>query len=472
MRATPWLVSLLVLGGCAASAPHPADAPAPHCPTEDAPFRTTAPQVPEDAAPARVAFDTFTLANGLTVVVVPRRSFPVVSAQLVIDVSGASADDIGGRRAFMAGRVYVTPPEGATGIVVACGVPTCTVTATAPSDELSKVLGGIARLVLPANLPRDVFEGRFAAAARLFEMSGSDPSLAVGRNVRALMFGYRHEYGESTATRRPTGDEVRAFRDRALVPRASTLVLAGDVSVDDARTAVTGALAAWPDVAPVTIRPEPPPPPAGPHVVVFPARNLAQLQGLVAARGPRATDPDAPAFRVLAELLGGSQASEAFRRAREEQGAAYAVGANIGWLPDTSFLFVRGAFDDSRVTEGMKALLDSIASMRDVGPSDADLDRARHTLLGRWRTMTGTATGLATTFAVAPSLGLPLDHVQDVPAQVTAVTREQVRAAAQRYLAPDALRIVFVGEAAYLLDAGRLGFGWPAQTNGFGEPQP
>jgi zinc protease len=428
--------------------------------------------VRDDPAPARVPFESFTLDNGLTVVVVPRHNFPVVSAQLVIDVGGASADDVGGRRAFVASRVYLAPPEGVTGTAVSCGVPYCSVTATAPSDQLTTVLARIGRLVLPASLPREIVDNRLATAARLFEISGGDPSLAVGRNVRAIMFGFHHEYGESTSTQRPTADEVRAFRDRALVPRAATLVLAGDVSAGDARAAVASALGAWPDVGPVTSRPQAPPPPAGPHIVVCPAPNLAQLQGVVAARGPRAADPDAPAFRVLVELLGGGAASEAYRRVREEQAAAYAVGGNIEWFPDASYVFVRGAFDDDKVTGGMKALLDAIAALRDSGPSEADLDRARRTLLSRWRTTTGTATGLATLFAVAPSLGVPLDHVQDLPAQVSAVTREQVRAAAQRYLSQDALRLVFVGEAAYLLDAGRLGFGWPAKTNGFGEPQP
>jgi len=70
------------------------------------------------------------------------------------------------------------------------------------------------------------------------------------------------------------------------------------------------------------------------------------------------------------------------------------------------------------------------------------------------------------------AMGQPPECTRDFPAKIQAVTALQVRDAARRYLASAALRIVFVGDPEYLVNADALGFGRPIRTNGYGEVFP
>ena len=99
-----WLALVLLLSSLACGhgierpfVPHLRDPEAvvTRSPTEDAPFRKAPPPPLGDESFPKVTFASFTLENGLRVVLVERRSFPVVAANLRIDMASADADGTG-----------------------------------------------------------------------------------------------------------------------------------------------------------------------------------------------------------------------------------------------------------------------------------------------------------------------------------------------------------------------------------------
>jgi len=81
-----------------------------------------------------------------------------------------------------------------------------------------------------------------------------------------------------------------------------------------------------------------------------------------------------------------------------------------------------------------------------------ELEAARRYAVGTLALSTATQAGLASTLAALVADGLDATWLQEHPRALGAVTREDVRAAARRWLAPANLLTVLVGDAAAVRD--------------------
>ncbi len=476
-RAVPVLA--LAFASCVGAVPrsyvvplHYADHEPPRAPSEDAPFRVTAPIRPAQGLPSLADVRSFVLANGMHVLVVERPAFPTVAARLSIDTGAMEAVDVGGRRAFLLGRVFLSSLERAMQTTTSdCDVVGCAVASRGPSNQLAEVLGRIASRVTQKNDPSATYEQRFPAALRAFDQAES----LVKRNAAALLFGDGHRYGQPPSAYSPSLDELDRVREQAFVPSASTLVVAGRVTTDAVKAEAMRQFGGWPDHS--TTDPQkaaavpgrsPPPPLDRPRVVACYSKGMTQVFGAIVARGPPPQAPDRAAFEVLVQRLGGVGDSIAFHQVREELGAAYSVNATVQWYPDASFMILAGSFASDLAISGMKALLDGIRGVREAGVSDDDLDRARNAMIGAWRTSLETNEGVANVLGTQGLLGVSPEHLRGRAERLEAVDGSEVRAAAQRYLPTGALRFVLIGDPGNLAAAENLGFGAPAQRDGFG----
>jgi zinc protease len=112
-----------------------------------------------------------------------------------------------------------------------------------------------------------------------------------------------------------------------------------------------------------------------------------------------------------------------------------------------------------KAVPALRAVLASIAEARDRGVREADVERAKASLIAGWRHDLGTAEGLASMASAMLALGLPLEATAEYPARIQAVTRDDVRRAAARWLAEGALRVVVVGPHDVEGALGGLGLG-------------
>ncbi|HWL86557.1 MAG TPA: hypothetical protein VNO21_12190, partial [Polyangiaceae bacterium] len=111
----------------------------------------------------------------------------------------------------------------------------------------------------------------------------------------------------------------------------------------------------------------------------------------------------------------------------------------------------------------LEVTLAAIDAIRTSGPRMDDFERARALILAQWRSGVSTNDGLATGAAQAIAMGTGLDSIAEYPARIMAVTPDDVRRAANRYLARESLRLVVGGPAAMLPPMRNLGLG-PVET--------
>lgn len=470
------LVASVLLAACAAQPPaRPLvpplryAGPDAHAPSEDAPFRASPPALADEGPLPAATVQSFALPGSLRVLVVERHGFPAVAAQLETDIGPADAGDVGGVLAGMLSYVFLRPPEGVLMTSGGCGAVGCFVQSRGATGDLDDVLGRMADLALSERAPAAEYDRRLATAIKVHETSGVDPGRALDRVERALLFGNRHAYGSNHKAVRPSLDDLRDLRRRAFVPTSSVLVVVGDVTADEVKASAARHFGSWTAAAGPPAAPAPPPDVSGARIAAFHTKAISQVFGAVVARGPTRGDPDAPAFQLLVEMLGGSPGSIAFQEVREDMEAAYAVGSSVVWYPTTSAMALGGSFERGQAIGGVQGLLDAIRGVRDAAPSEDALARAKRTAVSKSRRAFETNEGLAAMLAQTVLLGVTPEAAFDFPRQIRAVTSAQVRAVAARYLDVGQLHVVFVGDPEYLVTAQALRFGAPMRTDGFGE---
>jgi hypothetical protein len=247
-----------------------------------------------------------------------------------------------------------------------------------------------------------------------------------------------------------TRADVVAFHTARLRPQGALLVVAGDLSLAQARALATKAFAGWTG-APATLAALPP----------VPARTQAELilvhrPGSVQSnvlignttRGP--ADPLRYAATVANEALGGGSEGRFFRILREEKGWTYGSYSELQTRRGAGAFSASGEFRTAVTDSAVTVMLQQIRALRDaVLPAQEFADR-KGSLTGRFPLQVETAEQVANRVATARLLGLPADYVQTYRQKLAAVTAAEARTAAAAAFRPDQGVIVVVGDGQTL----------------------
>ncbi len=161
------------------------------------------------------------------------------------------------------------------------------------------------------------------------------------------------------------------------------------------------------------------------------------------ALGWRAVPPthaDSAPLDLAAAVLGAGRGSWLYRALREP-GIVTGVGAHNYAPTELGVFTVTADLDPARVSEAVDGVAAATARLALVGPSDIELDRARTLLLARWVRRLESMEGRASAIAAAEALG-GLEELDREYAALESATADDVRAAAARYLLPDAVSAV------------------------------
>jgi predicted Zn-dependent peptidase len=156
-------------------------------------------------------------------------------------------------------------------------------------------------------------------------------------------------------------------------------------------------------------------------------------------------DPDRFSMRIMNDVLGGGMSSRLFREVRERRGLAYSVGSGYGYLSDAGVFTISAGVNRDKLRETISVCLEETEKLAsELVPGD-ELRKAKDHNIGRFRL------SLETAFSVGQRNGELLltkgkiESVDDVVAQIEAVTAEDVRKVAQRVIQRDKLHCSVVG---------------------------
>jgi zinc protease len=175
-------------------------------------------------------------------------------------------------------------------------------------------------------------------------------------------------------------------------------------------------------------------------------RDKKQAVLVIGFRGTTIRDAERYPLELLQEACS-DLGSRLFMRIREKLGLAYYVGAqNVLGLAPGYFAFYAGTMPEKAGLVETE-LLSEAELLRADGLTAEELNRAKAKVIGQRKIARQDLGGFAMTNALDELYGLGYAHTETEDALYEAVTLEQVKAVARKYLTPDALVIAVVKPA-------------------------
>ncbi len=226
--------------------------------------------------------------------------------------------------------------------------------------------------------------------------------------------------------------------------RANTVIsVAGNVDVATACRAVSAAFAGLPAGVPTPPQPRPVPRP-GPQLSLL-SRDTEQGNFCLGLPGLAYGDPDRRPLQVLDSILGGGMSSRLFQLLREEHGLAYSVGSYHNDLSDAGMWVIYGSVDPEALRDAVALCLEILRDVARGGVTADELAMVKEQVKG------GLLLSLEDTWSVASRNGAHLlryGHVvpvEQVVAEVEAVTAADVERVARRLMRANALHLAVIG---------------------------
>ncbi len=254
--------------------------------------------------------------------------------------------------------------------------------------------------------------------------------------LRRGLFG-EHGYGldglgSESSLRRLSAEDLDTFHRRLAIPNNAVLAIFGDIHADAVRVEVEQAFAGW-RPAPLADAPSSLPSPEAPRF----EETRDKEQAVIALGFPGTTfdAPDRYALELLQEACS-DMGSRLFLRIRDELGLAYYVGATHfpGRLPGYFAFYCGTAPGQVDLVE--TELRAQAELLRSEGLTEAELTRAKAKVIGQRKIARQDLGAVALGAALDELYGLGFDHGDRDDERYSAVTLEDVRAVAQRYLDP------------------------------------
>ncbi len=254
-------------------------------------------------------------------------------------------------------------------------------------------------------------------------------------------------------------DDLVTFHRVYFAPNNSLLAVVGDVTVDEAMELVAKAFGDWERHDVPAFAPAAPPEPAR-RVIVVDKPDAVQTEVRVGHLGiPRKT-PDYMAVDLAIKILGGEGANRLHRVLRTERGLTYSVSADTQTLKRGGMFVAKTNTRSDATGEVLRLIVDEFSKLRRERVGDEELSDAKAYLTGHFPLTIETPDEIATQVLNALFYELPLDELQTYRQRVNAVDVDEVSRVAWKYVRPDRLAVVLVGNASAFLDQLKgVGFG-------------
>lgn len=313
-----------------------------------------------------------------------------------------------------------------------------------PADGAMKALEILADAMMNATLPEDEYVKEQEVIRREFAMGFDDPGRQSSQLMLRTVFSespFRHPViGYLDVYNKLSRQDVLDYYKARYVPNNLTFVVVGDVDAEKVREELGAFFEKYPRRAldPVFVPTEPEQ--LGRRVAheEFPT-ELSRLY--LAWRIPGLTNPDTPALEVLGEVLGAGRSSRLNREIRERKQLAHSVSAGMFSLQNEGVFVVSAVTDPGRRVEVEMEALAEVAAVKKDGVTEAELDRARRSILsgqlGAMTTMRGKASDLGSNWLLARNLNFSKHYLE----AIANVTAADVKRVANTYLRDDRINI-------------------------------
>jgi predicted Zn-dependent peptidase len=417
-----------------------------------------APGTPKDYKVPRST--TFTLENGMKVTMVPFGRVPKLNAELrvrtgVIDerpndvslssvvadmllegTTARSAQDISRLAGSMGGSLGVVP-----------GAEVALISGDALSEFGPQLIALIADVARNPSFAEADLKRILDKHSRDNAISMSQPGTIAQMKFREMMYG-THPFAKLIPTeemlRSFTVQRVREFHSANYGAARAHLFISGVYDSKALEAAIRGGFESWAAGAAPTENP--PILASRQQVAVVDRPNSVQSSIVMGLPAPHPTNPDWVRMNVTDYILGGAFGSRITSNIREDKGYTYSPGSFL-WTRKGATIWRESADVTSSATgASLTEIFREIDRLRTEAPPEKELAGIKNNLAGIFVIQNSSRAGLISQLDFADMHGLGPDYLANYVKNIHAVTPEEVRMTAQKYIDPAKMSIAIVGD--------------------------
>ncbi|MCC6424797.1 MAG: insulinase family protein [Phycisphaerales bacterium] len=427
--------------------------------------RSHAPAFGEDQMFTAPAVQSAKLDNGLRVLVSTRTDLPKVSVQ-VVNRGGTSldpADKAGLAHLLTTTILRGTSTRDALAISRQLGNLGTTISTSADREDLRfgvdvlkqhlpEAMDILTDVLRNASFPQAEVDREKKNTIDALAQEMADPDTLKWLIGPQLEFGLNHPYGLRelpNTIAAITRDDLVQFRQTHLTPDQTALVFAGDITLEEAMALAKKHFGDWTGKAPSAVE-IPPAKSAGYGKIYLVDRpGSAQTQVAILLPNPPRKCEEYYALKMVNSVYGGSFMSRLNLNIREDKGYAYNAWSHQQTNSGPGLWWAYGGVQTDKTREALVEFVKEVRGMAGEKPiTKGELETAQLRWKRGYPQQFSTLSQVGSRIADLWSQDLPMSEMQREIERPAEVSLDEVNAAAHKYIKPDQMMILLIGDRA------------------------
>jgi len=418
------------------------------------------------------------LKNGVKVVLLERHSAPIVNVALAVDAGAASDSAAHAGTASLALDLLDKGSKTRDAFALSDALENLGArlsTATTPdlslvrlqatSANLAPSLGVMADAALNPAFAQDQFALQKSRRLAQIGQEKAQPNSLALRLMPGLLYGAEHAYGKpasgfEASVQGVRRDDLAAWHAAWFRPASSTIVVTGDTSMAQLLPALEASFGRWQGGS-------------------APAKQMASVAPTVGKRVILIDKPDAPQSTIVAahvsqaygqaedlaiepvmQNFGGIATSRLNRNLRLDKHWSYGTSARLPEVRGQRPFYVLAPVQTDKTVEAMREVADEVRGVAGARPLvGAEYASIMRNMTARLPGRFGTLDALEGAALSTVNLGLADDYWSRYAGGVRALSEQQLGAAAARFVKPDEVVWIVIGDLRRI-EAGVRALGW------------
>ena len=260
------------------------------------------------------------------------------------------------------------------------------------------------------------------------------------------IFGY-NSYGTLESIDKFSIDDLKAWYDRCFSPKVTRVLIAGNVTKEQVLKALEPLLSGWKEKDVTFIHYIVPPAPEKSAIYFADIPGSRQSVIYIGYPAISRSDPDYVKARFINYKLGGAFTSILNQILREQKGYTYGASSSFQEMKGIAPFIASSSVRSDATFESVKIFKAEMEKFRN-GLSDSDLQFVKNCMLRSDALRFETNDAKVGMLATMTKYGLPEDYIKQEDNIIRNMTVEDSKAIAEKYINPDKMYYVVVGDAA------------------------
>ena len=320
-----------------------------------------------------------------------------------------------------------------------------------PAKRLAAAMPILADVALRPTFPAaELDRVRKDRLTALLQARDEPPTIASVAFANAL-YGTKHRYGTpvmgtEVSVRGFSRADLQSFHQRAFQPANAAIIVVGDVAPPSIQKDLDAAFGAWKPAsaaAPAAV-------PAAPQVAergiwIVDRPGSAQSEIRIGRVGPPRSTEDYFPLTVMNTILGGSFTSRLMQNLRETHGYAYGARSSFDYRLSTGPFIASAAVQTDKTGPAISEFFKELDAIRKT-VTEVEVAKAKNYVALSFPSDVETTGDIAVKLGEQFIYGLPDGWLDTYVQKIGAVALGDVQRVASRYVDPDKVAVVIVGD--------------------------